>query len=75
LTTIALVILVTPGLSVLIRRLHDTGRSGWWILISLVPIVGVLVLLYFLIIDGDTGPNQYGPDPKEGERAGLSGAV
>ena len=47
-----------PGLAVSIRRLHDTGRSGWWLLISLVPIVGFFVLLFFFIGDSD-GPNQY----------------
>ncbi len=52
-----------PSLAVAVRRLHDTGRSGWWILIGLVPIIGFLVLLVFYVMD--SGPdNQYGPNPK-----------
>lgn len=56
--------LLIPGLAVAIRRLHDTNRSGWWLLISLVPLVGVIVLIVFLATEGDPGANQYGnPDP------------
>ncbi len=54
-----------PALGVTIRRLHDTNRSGWWIFISLVPIVGLIVLLVFLIQEGTPGVNDYGPNPKE----------
>ena len=57
--------LLVPGLAVVVRRLHDTGRSGWWYLIALVPLIGGFVLLYFLVIEGDAGPNEYGPDPKD----------
>lgn len=53
-----------PTVAVAVRRLHDTGRSGWWILIALIPLVGALVLLYFYILDSEPGPNQYGPNPK-----------
>ncbi len=56
--------LVVPGLGVSVRRLHDTGRSGWWLLISLVPVVGAIAMIYFLVSDGHRGQNQYGPDPK-----------
>lgn len=52
-----------PGIAVTIRRLHDTDRSGWWILLGLVPLVG-LVLIVFLVQEGTGGRNQYGPDPK-----------
>jgi len=56
--------LLIPGIAVAIRRLHDTGRSGWWLLISLVPIVGIIVLIVFLATEGDPGANEYGPpDP------------
>ena len=56
--------LLIPGLAVAVRRLHDTDKSGWWILISLVPLVGIIVLIVFLATDGDPGANQYGnPDP------------
>lgn len=53
-----------PSLAVAFRRLHDTGRSAWWLLIGLVPLVGAIVLIVFLATPGDTGDNQYGPDPK-----------
>ncbi len=55
---------VIPALAVTVRRLHDTGRSGWWYLISLVPLVGGIVLLVFTVSEGNTGPNAYGDDPK-----------
>ena len=53
-----------PGLAVSVRRLHDTGRSGWWLLIGLIPIIGTIVLLIFMIQDGRPTDNQYGPNPK-----------
>jgi uncharacterized membrane protein YhaH (DUF805 family) len=56
----ALAVLV-PGIAVGVRRLHDTGRSGWWLLIGLVPLVGFIVLLVFFVSQGTPGPNQYGP--------------
>jgi uncharacterized membrane protein YhaH (DUF805 family) len=53
-----------PGLAVSVRRLHDIGRSGWWLFIGLIPCVGVIVLLVFMVQDSDPGENQYGPNPK-----------
>ena len=53
-----------PGLAVQVRRLHDTGRSGWWWFICLVPFVGGLILLIFCVLDSEPGTNQYGPCPK-----------
>ncbi|NIT60881.1 MAG: DUF805 domain-containing protein [Aliifodinibius sp.] len=53
-----------PSLAVGVRRLHDTGRSGWWLLISLVPVVGIIVLIVFLVQDSQAGTNQYGENPK-----------
>ena len=53
-----------PGFAVLFRRLHDTGRSGWWFLVALIPLVGWIVLLVFLCLDSQPGDNQYGPNPK-----------
>ena len=50
-----------PSLAVLVRRLHDTGRSGWWILISFVPFGGIVLLIFTLM--GSDGPNDYGPEP------------
>ena len=57
--------LVIPSLAVLFRRLHDTDRSAWWILISLIPLVGAIVLLVFVCLDGTPGGNRFGPNPKE----------
>jgi uncharacterized membrane protein YhaH (DUF805 family) len=53
-----------PGVAVAIRRLHDSGRSGWWFLISLVPFVGGIILLVFLVLDSQPDSNQWGPNPK-----------
>lgn len=61
-TIYALAILL-PAIGVTIRRLHDTDRTGWWILIGFVPIIGFIVLLIFMILPGTVGANQYGPDP------------
>ncbi|HEY6894552.1 MAG TPA: DUF805 domain-containing protein, partial [Rhodanobacteraceae bacterium] len=52
-----------PSLAVAVRRLHDTNRSGWWVLLAIVPVVG-LVLLWFLAQDSDGGANRYGQNPK-----------
>lgn len=54
-----------PSTAVTVRRLHDTGRSGWWLLISLVPVIGGIVLIVFALIDSESGENQYGGNPKE----------
>lgn len=53
-----------PSLAVGVRRLHDTGRSGWWMLIAAVPLVGAIVLLVFFASEGNQGPNAHGNDPK-----------
>ncbi len=55
--------LLLPNLAVGARRLHDIGKSGWWLLISFIPILGAIVLLIFFCIRGENGENQYGPDP------------
>jgi uncharacterized membrane protein YhaH (DUF805 family) len=53
-----------PSIAVTVRRLHDTDRSGWWILISLIPLIGGIVLLVFSVMDSQPGANRYGPNPK-----------
>ena len=53
-----------PSFAVFCRRMHDTGRSGWWWLIGLIPFVGWIVLLVFCCLDSQPGENQYGPNPK-----------
>ena len=60
----ALAVLI-PALAVLIRRLHDIGKSGWWIFISLIPLAGEIWVLVLLATDSKPGQNQYGPNPKE----------
>src|SRR5262245_28938236 len=59
--------LLVPSIAVAIRRLHDTDRSGWWLLIALVPFVGEIVLLVFMVLEGTRGANRFGADPKTGE--------
>lgn len=53
-----------PNLSVAARRLHDTGRSGWWQLIGIIPLIGFIVLLIFYTQDSSFDRNEYGPNPK-----------
>ncbi|MCR9137164.1 MAG: DUF805 domain-containing protein [Alphaproteobacteria bacterium] len=52
--------LLLPNIAVAVRRLHDIGRTGWWVLISLVPIIGFLLLLYWYVQPSEEGQNQYG---------------
>ncbi|RTE86535.1 MULTISPECIES: DUF805 domain-containing protein [Gammaproteobacteria] len=54
-----------PAIAVAVRRLHDTSRSGWWLLIALIPFIGAIVLIIFFVSDSTPGENQYGPNPKE----------
>ncbi|MFD9302779.1 DUF805 domain-containing protein [Streptomyces sp. NPDC060048] len=53
-----------PNLGVTVRRLHDSGKSGWWILIGIVPLIGGIWLLVLLATEGQPNPNQFGPSPK-----------
>ena len=61
LTSLALLL---PGLAVAVRRLHDIDRSGWWLLIVLIPVIGWIVLLIWAVKRGDDGVNRYGPDAR-----------
>ncbi len=63
--TLYMLAVLLPTLAVEIRRLHDIGKSGWWIFISLVPLAGSIWLIVLLATDGQPGENQYGPNPKE----------
>lgn len=67
LTYLVALALFVPTLAVSVRRLHDTGRSGWWVLVDLVPLVGWIVLLVFFVQDSQPGANAYGPSPKEAD--------
>lgn len=64
-TTIVTILLFLPAFTAQIRRLHDIGKSGWWILWELLPLIGTLVLLYFLVKPSEKGTNKYGPQPSE----------
>jgi uncharacterized membrane protein YhaH (DUF805 family) len=57
--------MILPLIALAVRRLHDTGRSGWWLLIGLVPLIGPIVLIVFYVTDSQPGTNEYGPNPKE----------
>ncbi len=58
-------IVLIPGLAVSIRRLHDIGKSGWYLLVALIPIIGGIWLLILMATDGTPGENEYGVNPKE----------
>ena len=62
-TAIAALGLLIPSIAVSVRRLHDTDRSGWWLLLAFVPFIGGLVLLVFYILEGTRGTNRFGTDP------------
>jgi uncharacterized membrane protein YhaH (DUF805 family) len=57
--------LLIPGLALAVRRLHDTNHSGWWLLITLIPIIGPIIFFIFTVMDSDPGENDYGPNPKD----------
>ncbi len=62
-TGIFMLVVLLPSISVTVRRLHDTNRSGWWYWLALIPLIGFIVLLVFLVGKGTDGDNDYGPDP------------
>ena len=57
--------LLVPGIAVTWRRLHDIGKPGAWYFIGLIPVIGWIVMIYWLCQEGVTGENEYGPDPKQ----------
>jgi uncharacterized membrane protein YhaH (DUF805 family) len=59
----ALAILI-PSIAVAARRMHDTNRSGWWLLIAFIPVIGTIALIIFLLLDSDPGENRFGSNPK-----------
>jgi uncharacterized membrane protein YhaH (DUF805 family) len=59
-----ILVTIVPALAVLVRRLHDTSKSGWWALIGFIPIAGTIVLLVFTVQDSHPGENVHGPSPK-----------
>lgn len=56
--------ILIPSIAVGVRRLHDTNRSGWWLLLLLIPVIGWIVLIVFMATEGTAADNQYGPNPK-----------
>lgn len=64
LSALFMIATIIPSLAVTVRRLHDTDRSGWWVLLNLIPIVGVLIVLVFTVLDSQPGANRFGPNPK-----------
>jgi uncharacterized membrane protein YhaH (DUF805 family) len=61
---ILLLALIVPSIAVVVRRLHDQDKSGWLVLLGLIPLIGGLILLVFMCLEGTKGPNRFGPDPK-----------
>lgn len=59
--------ILIPSIAVGVRRLHDTNRSGWWLLLAFIPLVGAIILIIFFVQEGDSTENQYGPNPKATE--------
>jgi uncharacterized membrane protein YhaH (DUF805 family) len=76
LSTLYMIAILIPALSIGARRLHDTGKSGWWQLLYLLPIVGTIVMIIFLVLDSDKD-NEYGPNSKSADASAtpVSGAT
>lgn len=55
--------ILVPAIAVTARRLHDSGKSGWWMLLALIPFIGGLIVIIFLVLESQPGDNQYGPNP------------
>ncbi|PFH87094.1 DUF805 domain-containing protein [Bacillus sp. AFS088145] len=55
---------ILPSLAVGARRLHDSGKSGWWLLIGLIPFIGTIILIIFFCLDSEEGDNRFGENPK-----------
>lgn len=60
-----MLLITLPSIAIAVRRFHDTGNTGWWLLLGLVPFVGFLVILYFLLSPSDDEENKYGPNPNQ----------
>jgi uncharacterized membrane protein YhaH (DUF805 family) len=63
-TAILVLALFLPSLAVTVRRLHDTSKSGWWVLLQFIPYIGGIIILVFCVMDSTPGSNQYGENPK-----------
>ena len=65
LTTILLLAIIIPSIAVQVRRFHDQDKSGWFVLLALIPFVGGIAVLVFMCLEGTKGSNRFGPDPKD----------
>ena len=65
LTALFLLGIIVPAIAVQVRRFHDQDKSGWFVLLSLIPFLGGLIVLVFMFLEGTKGPNRFGPDPKD----------
>jgi uncharacterized membrane protein YhaH (DUF805 family) len=66
LTTLLFVAVLIPGIAVQVRRFHDQDKSGWFVLLGLIPLLGGIIVLVFMCLEGTNGPNRFGADPKGG---------
>ncbi len=58
--------LLLPNIAIGIRRLHDRDKTGWWLLLALIPLIGIIILIIWFVMRGTPGPNRFGPDPLAG---------
>lgn len=65
LTSLLLLGIIVPSIAVQVRRFHDQDKSGWFVLLALIPFLGGLAVLVFMCLEGTKGPNRFGPDPKD----------
>ena len=65
LTLLLVLAIIVPSIAVQVRRFHDQDKSGWFVLLGLIPFVGGIVVLVFMFLEGTKGPNRFGPDPKD----------
>ena len=65
LTVLFFLAIIVPSIAVQVRRFHDQDKSGWFVLLSLIPIIGGLIVLVFMLLEGTRGPNRFGPDPND----------
>lgn len=64
LTSIYWLAVLIPAIAVGVRRLHDIGRSGWWLLLVFIPVIGPLIIFVMMLFNSEPGTNSYGPNPK-----------
>ena len=67
--------ILIPSIALAARRLHDSGKSGWWQLVALIPFVGIIILIVLMVLPSDEGENQYGPHPGAATMAAIPPAA